>query len=241
MAHAPSQQSPAKPRRTLREFLRANKPTLIWLLAFVLLLLGNRMFLLRAFVIPSGSMTQTLAIGDHILVNELTGAALPLHRGDIVVFRDSQGWLGESGTAGQFDPLAPAADWLNGLRGHTTTGPHLVKRIIGLPGDHVSCAGPCAHLLVNGRSIREPYLSKESNCASDSGFDVTVPEGKLWVMGDNRVGSADSRYHITEPGRGFVPISDVMGTTIAVTWPVTRMHLLSDAGYKAFARVPEPK
>jgi signal peptidase I len=97
------------------------------------------------------------------------------------------------------------------------------------------------HLFVNGRSIREPYLSKESKYASDSSFDVTVPEGKLWVMGDNRVGSADSRYHMTEPGRGFVPISDVMGTTFAVTWPVTRMHLLNDAGYKAFARVPEPK
>jgi len=114
---------------------------LLELLAIVLvgLLLswGVRTFLVRSFSIPSGSMEQTLMIGDRIIVNELAPSVMPLHRGDIVVFEDPGGWLGYGDDAGQ----------------------DLVKRVIGLPGDHVSCCDADGHVLVNGEPLDEPYLS----------------------------------------------------------------------------------
>jgi signal peptidase I len=189
---------------------RATRRWLLELLAIVLvgLLLswGVRAFLVRSFSIPSGSMEQTLMIGDRILVNELAPRVLPLHRGDVVVFVDPGGWLGYGDAAGQ----------------------DLVKRVVGLPGDHVSCCDADGHVLVNGEPLDEPYLTLVDGGprASATDFDVTVPEGALWVLGDNRDRSADSRAHQTGPYEGFVPVDDVIGRAFVVAWPIDRWQRL---------------
>lgn len=156
-------------------------------------------YLVRSFYIPSASMERTLLIGDRVLVNELVPGAVPLHRGDVVVFRDPGGWLG----AGQ--------------------GEDLIKRVIGLPGDRVSCCDAQGRLSVNGHPVDEPYvqLRAGSDRVAELDFSVTVPAGQLWVMGDNRYESADSRMH------GTVPESDVVGRAFVITWPTSRWGSLS--------------
>jgi len=156
-------------------------------------------FLVRSFFIPSESMEDTLLVGDRVLVNELVPEVVGLHRGDVVVFRDPGGWLG----AGQGDDL--------------------IKRVIGLPGDRVSCCGADGRLSVNGQPVDEPYVVTPAGTdrVSLQDFDVTVPDGQLWVMGDNRYESADSRAH------GTVSESDVVGRAFLTTWPVSRWAVLS--------------
>lgn len=158
-----------------------------------------RTYLVRSFYIPSASMENTLLIGDRIVVNELVPGVVPLQRGDVVVFKDPGGWL----SAGE--------------------GSDLIKRVIGLPGDHVSCCGTNGELSVNGHPVPEPYvvIPAGTNRVSSTNFQVTVPKGKLWVMGDNRYDSADSRMH------GFVPESNVVGRAFVITWPVQRWRFLS--------------
>ncbi|PPF24279.1 signal peptidase I [Rathayibacter rathayi] len=174
-------------------------------------------FAVRTVFIPSESMADTLAVGDLVIVNRLPSYATELKRGDIVVFSDRNDWLG-------------TADG-----GET----HLVKRVIGLPGDHVSYTVGGEHLLVNGEPIDEAYIAGGS-LPSRTAFDVVVPEGSLWVLGDNRDNSADSRAYVDGPGSGFVPMSDVLGTAVAMVWPVPRFGLLHD--YRdAFADVPDAR
>jgi signal peptidase I len=156
-------------------------------------------YFVRSFYIPSASMENTLLIGDRVIVNELVGSAFPVKRGDVVVFKDPGEWL------------VPGE------------GNDLIKRVIGLPGDKVSCCGTTGELSVNGHAVKEPYvvLQPGSDRVSGTDFSVTVPKGDLWVMGDNRYNSADSRIH------GFVPESDVVGRAFVITWPVSRWGLLS--------------
>lgn len=186
---------PDRPGRFGWRFLRE---LAIIVVAALLVSFLVKAFLVRSFVIPSGSMETTLLIGDRVLVNELVPRAVPLQRGDVIVFRDPGGWL-EPGM-----------------------GDDLIKRVIGLPGDHVSCCDAEGHLSVNGHAVDEPYaqLSPGSDRVAADDFDVTVPAGQLWVMGDNRPISADSRYH------GFVPQSDVVGRAFVRMWPVDRWGAL---------------
>jgi signal peptidase I len=107
---------------------------------------------------------------------------------------------------------------------------HLIKRVIGLPGDHVTCCGTFGSVTVNGVPLDEPYIKLpdgEKDSAPDS-FDITVPEDKIWVLGDNRYDSADSLNHINDPSGGFVPIDDVVGRAFVVTWPIDRWTWLDD-------------
>ncbi|QKS14657.1 signal peptidase I [Curtobacterium sp. Csp1] len=197
------------------------------LLAALLASFLVKTFVIRSFSIPSGSMTNTLQVGDHVVVNELAG----LHRGDVVVFRDADGWLDVPGAPERVAARTPT------LLGRTLStvgfGPdtdgHLVKRLIGLPGDHVECCDAQGRMSVNGVPLVEPYvLAPEGEPASGVPFDVTVPAGRLWVMGDNRYGSADSRSHQDLPSKGFVRESDVVGRAVVVTWPVARWSWLDD-------------
>ncbi|PRY18601.1 signal peptidase I [Kineococcus rhizosphaerae] len=179
-------------------------------------------FLLQAFFIPSQSMEQTLDIGDRVIVSKLSPGPFELHRGDVVVFSDPGGWLPET-TPTQRGPVGTAvAEALTfvGLLPEDSDD-HLIKRVIGLPGDHVVCCDASGRLTVNDTPVDESAYLADGVVPSSTTFDVTVPAGQLWVMGDNRAESADSRYNgDSQPYHGFVPIDLVVGRAYAVVWPV---------------------
>ncbi|HCN23274.1 MAG TPA: signal peptidase I, partial [Arthrobacter bacterium] len=192
-------------------------------------------FLFRAFYIPSESMVSTLDVNDRIFVNLLVPEPFSLSRGDVVVFRDTKGWL----TAAPDAPKGPFTWVQDGL---TFVGllpdnseQHLVKRVIGLPGDHVICCDAGGKLTINGSPIDETYVNKAEE-PQIRAFDVVVPQGKVWVMGDNRNHSADSRSHLESNG-GFVDLVDVEGKAAVIAWPLNRITVLDN--YPAvFRNVP---
>ncbi|MEQ6898610.1 signal peptidase I [Microbacterium sp. KR10-403] len=202
-------------------------------------------FLIRSFYIPSGSMENTLQIDDRILVDEITPRFTGYHRGDVVVFRDPGGWLTGESTAEAPRPwIVEAFDWVLSLIGVSApdSDDHLIKRVIGLPGDHVVCCNAIGQITVNGQPIDEkPYLKLAAgeNEPEVVPFDVTVPADRLWVLGDNRDRSRDSRYNQDQPGKGFVPIENVVGRAFVITWPFDRFGLI-DTHHAVFAGVPTP-
>ena len=231
-------------RRRLRS-LRKN-----WLLAFLIDLVAIvgfalilsvliKAFLIRSFFIPSGSMLDTLQINDRIIVNVLAPEVVELQHGDVVVFKDPGGWLGVA-SAVEKEPLEQLGDFVLGTFGITApdSAEHLVKRVIGLPGDVITCCDADGKLLLNGLPLDEPYLRAGSN-PSDIEFSVTVPAGQLWVMGDNRGNSTDSRYHQDLPTGGFVPIDVVVGRAMLISWPVENWTYL-DNYQDTFNVVPKP-
>jgi signal peptidase I len=175
-----------------------------------------RVFLFQAFLIPSGSMENTLLIGDRVLVSKLTTRFGEVQRGDIVVFRDPGGWLGPPapGPPGIRGVVSDALQFV-GVLPSDAEG-HLIKRVIGVEGDRVACCGDDGRLTVNGVAVDETDLLKPGVEPSAQPFEVTVPADALWVMGDNRPNSGDSRVH------GAVPLADVVGRTFAVVWPPDR-------------------
>lgn len=212
-AEPATSQTATKPephRHPLVQFLR-ELPGLL-LMAFALALL-IKTFLVQAFFIPSGSMVPTLEPGDRVLVVKVPYWFGDPARGDIIVFRKTDR-LGagepDRGVVGDF------VDWLGeGLGFQPPAHPDYIKRVIGLPGDMVWAKK--GEVFVNGKSIEEPYLEQRTG-----DFDKTkVPDGKLFVMGDNRANSLDSRA-----GLGFVPIEDVVGKAYLTIWPVARLNLL---------------
>lgn len=194
---------------------------LIFLAALVISFL-IKTFLIRSFYIPSSSMENTLQIDDRIIVNQLVPELMPIEHGDVVVFRDPGGWL----TPSIEEPpnwFVGAIDSVLAFVGLTApdSNDHLIKRVIGLPGDEVHCCNDLGQLEVNGVPLDEPYivLPDGTTKATRDDFDVTVPEGHLWVMGDNRYNSADSSFHRDDPGGGFVPIENVVGRALFISWP----------------------
>lgn len=199
-------------------------------------------FLVQAFFIPSESMEDTLLVGDRVVVSKLTPGPFDLQRGDIVVFADPGGWLSEQDPVDHGPVLNGLRDGLVfvGLLPDTSEG-HLIKRVIGLPGDHVKCCDAEGRLLVNGEPIDEGAYVRPGEVASLQEFDITVPAGRLWVMGDNRSDSSDSRFH--DPGGsgqdGSVPTDLVVGKAAATVWPFDRLSGLSNHA-EVFAQVPAP-
>jgi signal peptidase I len=192
-------------------------------------------FLIRSFYIPSESMENTLMVNDRIIVNELEPNLIPVHRGDVVVFTDPGGWL----TPGASENIAAPASSnpiARGLSDFFTfiglatadSDNHLVKRVIGIPGDHVVCCNVLNQITVNGVPIKEPYTQVTGDLPAGKPFDVTVPPGKLWVLGDNRNDSEDSSMHQDLPSKGFVPEKDVVGRAFVISWPVSRWSWLSN-------------
>lgn len=196
-------------------------------------------FLIRSFFIPSGSMLETLQIDDRIIVNQLVPDLVPLERGDVVVFKDPGGWLGTADET-QLDPITAASDWLLSAFGITApdSSQHLVKRVIGVGGDRVICCDADGKITINGVAITERYLGAEKN-PSDIDFDVTVPANSFWVMGDNRDGSADSRFHTDLPSKGFVSKEFVVGRAFMVSWPFSNFTWL-DNYPDVFKNIPKP-
>ncbi|WP_104165381.1 signal peptidase I [Arthrobacter sp. SX1312] len=193
-------------------------------------------FLFRAFFIPSGSMEETLEIDDRIFVNQLVPQPFDLQRGDIVVFSDTGNWLPAQADA-QVSWFKEALIFI-GLAPDESQQ-HLVKRVIGLPGDHVVCCDAQGRLTVNGEPLDEPYLYPGAN-PSDLPFDVVVPDGRLWVMGDHRNASADSRANQDKTGAGFVAIDDVEGKAAVIAWPLSRLGFLATPS-DVFEGVPDPQ
>jgi signal peptidase I len=204
------------------------------LIIFVVALLISfliKTFLVRSFYIPSGSMENTLLVQDRIIVNQLEPGLVPASRGDVVVFRDPGGWLPPQAPLEQ-NPVVAALDWTMSLVGLSApdSNDHLIKRIIGLPGDHVVCCNALGQMSVNDVPLNEPYirLPEGQTSASRDDFDVVVPRDSLWVMGDNRYDSLDSRYHPDSPGKGFVPMGNVVGRALVISWPLDRWTWLDD-------------
>ena len=189
-------------------------------------------FLLRGFYIPSGSMEQTLQVNDRVFINVAGSYFNEPKRGDVIVFKDSQGWI--PSTQKTSNPLKDGLSFVGILP--DTSSNYLVKRVIGTPGDVVESDGT-GKIKVNGVEITEPYLYP-GNQPSELAFKVTVPAGKYFVMGDHRSNSADSRYHISD-GTAFISKDDVQGNVFVVAWPLNHFGLLQDES-SVFSSVPAP-
>jgi signal peptidase I len=176
-----------------------------------------RAFFVTPFGIPSESMQDTLLVGDRLLVSRTTPPDR-LQRGDIVVFDASEAFNLDVPQRGVFQRLVEAVESLAG-KGQPTD---YVKRVIGLPGDHVRCCAADGRLEINGVAVTEPYLAAGARPSAVT-FDVTVPDDRFWMMGDNRGASADSRAHLGEPGGGMVPGSDIIGKVWVRYWPLDRL------------------
>jgi signal peptidase I len=178
-----------------------------------------RTFLAQAFYVPSSSMEDTLLVQDRIIVSKLTTQVSGVNRGEIVVFTDPGGWLPEtvpaSGAAGV---LRNALMWIGLLP--SDTGEDLVKRVIGVGGDHIVCCDAKQRITVNGVALDETYLKPGAGTAQVR-FDITVPADRYFVMGDNRGDSSDSRFHL-DVEEGTVPRANIVGRVVAVIWPMSR-------------------
>jgi signal peptidase I len=222
-----------------RRALSAATELIVIMVIATLLSLVIKTWLVQAFFIPSPSMEHTLEVGDRVLVSKLTPGVFDLHRGDVVVFKDPGGWLpppepaDDSAIGGA---IRSALTWIGLLP--EDSGEHLIKRVIGLPGDTVTCCDAQHRIQVNGVPIDEPYLFSGDQ-PSTSTFTVTVQPGKLWVMGDHRSDSADSREH-RYLDDGQVPITRVVGKAFSVVWPLDRFGGVTEPD-QVFARVPDPK
>ncbi|WP_116129013.1 signal peptidase I [Streptomyces sp. Ag109_G2-15] len=212
--------SPKKPRSFWKEL-----PILV-VIALVLALL-IKTFLVQAFSIPSDSMQNTLQQGDRVLVDKLTPwfGSEP-ERGEVVVFHDPDNWLaGEP--APNPNPVQKVLSWIGLMP--SAEEKDLIKRVIGVGGDTVQCKGT-GPLTVNGKALNEPYVYPGNTpCSQDDQggqFKVKVPKGYIWVMGDHRQNSRDSRYNQSDKHHGMVPVDKVVGRAIVKAWPINRWGTL---------------
>ncbi|PRY18602.1 signal peptidase I [Kineococcus rhizosphaerae] len=204
---------PRPPSVVARRTSRGSRAVLVLALALLLVLL-LRSFVVQTFSIPSDSMRPTLTPGERVLVWRVHAA--DVRRGDVVVF-DGTGTFSDSPAAPQ--GLARLGAGVAEVLGFRPGESDYVKRVVGLPGDRITCCDAQGRLLVDGRPLDEPYVYP-GDAASEVEFDIEVPEGRLWVMGDHRSDSVDSRSHLGSPGGGTIAVDDVIGRVVAVTWPL---------------------
>jgi signal peptidase I len=191
-------------------------------LAFAMVLLITT-FVAKPFSIPSGSMEDTLQVGDRVLVNKVVYHLRDIERGDVVVFDGTDSFVPASIVEPR-NPVSAAVTWVGQSVGIIPPdGTDFVKRVIGVGGDHVVCCDAYGRITVNGVPLEEQSYLYAGDSPSDQAFDVIVPDGMLWLMGDHRSNSADSRAHLGDPGGGMVPESRVVGRVMNVLWPLGRI------------------
>ena len=218
-----------EPRREQRRGKR--RPSMSWwvelpiLLVFALVLaLLIKSFVVQAFFIPSSSMENTLEIGDKVLVNKLVYDFRSIHRGDVIVFNGDGSW--DPVPAQPAPLLSRLWDSVSGLFG-TAPGVHdYIKRVIGVPGDHVACCNRLGQVTVNGVPLSERSYLYPGDAPSEQRFSIVVPAGRLWVMGDHRSVSWDSRGHMSDPGGGTIPENHVVGRAFVIVAPISRWRIL---------------
>jgi signal peptidase I len=214
--------TPKPVRRRRRRSFWKELPILI--AVALLLAVVIKTFALQAFFIPSGSMENTLEVNDRVLINKLVYDFRGIHRGDIVVFDGNGSW--DPGTVPSTNPFSEF--WTNfaSMFGFGHPGDIYVKRVIGLPGDRVACCDAQGRVTVNGVPLSEGSYLYPGDAPSESRFSIVVPPGQLWVMGDHRSVSADSRDHMGNPGGGTIPENAVLGRAFIVIWPPSRWRIL---------------
>lgn len=193
-----------------------------------------RSFVFQAFYVPSGSMENTLLINDRIIASKLSLKVGHLHRGDVIVFHDPGGWLPDpvepTGLGGK---VANVLKFIGVLPANS--GSDLVKRVIGLPGDHIKCCSVNGNLVINGVEVDESAYALDGT--DELKFDIIVPDGRVFVMGDNRAHSSDSRFHMSEY-HGTVPMDDIVGQVTMLIWPINRFGTIDPSA--ALQTVPNP-
>lgn len=236
MVVAVGQQRPRRaqsPEMTLRQhliaFLRELAIVVIGALIVSSLL---RLFVGQMFDIPSASMSPTLSVSDRVLVEKISDVG----RGQVVVFHDPGGWLEHPAT----EPGPVRAVFEHAGVVPPQSSDHVIKRVIGMPGDRVECCDAHGRLLINGQAVDEGFLGQP---ASTIRFAVVVPAGHVFVLGDNRARSSDSRCHLHDAGdfagqNAFVPVDDIVGRAAAVTWPSG--HWRGLAPPEVYDAVPSP-
>jgi signal peptidase I len=215
-----------------RSFWRELPVLIVVALAIALLI---KTFVVQAFYIPSSSMEDTLLIGDKVLVNKVVYHLRPIRPGDVIVFDGAGSWDPvQPAEPASSDPivrlyratLVPLFHSIGGLFGTAPGQTDYIKRVIGTPGDHVACCTAKGLLTVNGVVLHESSYLYPGSLPSEIHFNVTVPPGRLWVMGDNRLVSDDSRLHRDDPGTGTIPENKVIGRAFMIVWPPSRWTIL---------------
>jgi signal peptidase I len=209
------------PGRPRRRFVR---DLLLLVGSAIMFTVLAKVFVAQAFLVPTGSMADTLRPGDRVLVSKLAYHFTGAHRGEIVVFSGTGSWGPSPRPA-----ASPLARWYRDAltaAGLASNGTDYIKRVIGLPGDHVACCNARGLITVNGIPLHEGDYLYPGEQPSDQPFHVIVPPGRLWVMGDHRADSADSRDHAADPGDGTIPESAVVGRALVVVWPPSQLGSL---------------
>ncbi len=220
---------PAPPERS--GFLRGARELAIIVVVALVASALIRALVVQAFFVPTGSMLPEIQLNDKILVSRIGG----VHRGEVVVFKDPGGWIPASEKTGSPGALHSALEFIGLLP--QSTDDHLVKRVIGLPGDEVVCCTGKGQLTINGKAVDESsYVSQGDAPADTVAFDVVVPARHVFVLGDNRYHSGDSAYHLPSQA-AFVPESLITGRAVAVIWPATDAHVMHIPA--VFSAVPE--
>jgi signal peptidase I len=226
-----------------RRRLSATREVPILVGVSLLIALVLKTFLVQAFVIPSGSMEQTIQIDDRVLVDKLTPwfGSRP-QRGDVVVFQDPGGWLEQEQLppTSEDPPVIKQGKQLLTFIGLLPSDDEqdLIKRVVAVGGDTVKCCDQSGRVTVNGMPLEEPYVFPGDE-PSQREFDVTVPVGRIFVLGDHRSNSADSRFHLDEPGEGAVPEEQVVGKAVVIAWPYSHWGGLEERD--VYASIPDAR
>lgn len=192
-------------------------------------------FLVQAFYIPSDSMMNTLQRQDRVLVNKVVYDVRDIRRGEVIVFRGEESWGTEIPMAEPTNPVQRFARWVGGALGLThTSEKDFIKRVVGVEGDRVACCDAQGRVTVNGRGLTEPYVFQNGplgggSCTPREFGPVEVPRNRLWVMGDHRSASADSRCHL-DSHQGTISEDSVIGRAFVIVWPLDRIGTLNAEG-----------